>query len=106
MHLKTVLDAAGFGYRCRIAAAVEEIADLLAGEKADIILIDKALADPRALRSLQKLKQTTRDLRIYVLAQEMTLVEYQRVQEYFMDGFCQKEDDYPTLISTIEQAIE
>lgn len=105
-HLKTVLEAAGFGYRCRIAAEADDIFGLLASERADIVLLDKALADHRTLRCLQKIKQAQREIRIYVLARDLTPQEYRRVQEYFVDGICQKEDDYPAMISTIEQAIE
>ena len=103
--LKTILESAGFGYRCGTVAGMEALPAAVAAAQAEVLLVDLDLLDDPAWRRLNKLKRENRGLRVYVLAREVTPEQYRRAQEHALDGFCQKDDDYPAMIDSIEQTI-
>lgn len=103
--LKDILEAAGFGYQCKVITSAESFSAEVESDAVEVALIDQSFIDGPFLRRLQKWKRTYCKLRIYVLALEVTAQQLAQAQEHGIDGFCQKVDDYPALIDSIEQTI-
>lgn len=103
--LKSILESAGFGYRCRTVPDIDGLNALVTADDAQVILVDQGLIEPAVLRRLNRIKREHPGLRVYVLAREVSAEQYRAAQEYSLDGFCQKDDDYPAMIDSIEQTI-
>jgi len=103
--LMDVLEAADFGYECRVIQFIDEVTERLKIQTADILLVDKDFPDPGLYRKIRRLKINYPSMRVIMLADQVMPHELMKAQEHFIEGFCQKGDDYLTLINTIEQVI-
>lgn len=103
--MKDVLEGAGFGYQCRIVSSFDDVARLMATETLDILLADKDYPDEALYRKIRKVRINAPRLRVIMLADQVTPQELGKATEHFIEAFCQKNDDFLTLINTIEQVI-
>lgn len=103
--LMDVLEAADFGYECRIIQHIDALSERLKKQAIDILLVDKDFPDPGLYRKIKRMKTNYPSMRVIMLADQVMPHELMKAQEHFIEGFCQKGDDYLTLINTIEQVI-
>jgi hypothetical protein len=94
-----------FGYECRIIQQMDDYNERLKIQAIDILLVDKDFPDPGLYRKIKRMKTNYPSMRVIMLADQVMPHELMKAQEHFIEGFCQKGDDYLTLINTIEQVI-
>lgn len=103
--LTDVLEAADFGYECRIIQQMNDLNERLKIQAVDVLLVDKDFPDPGLYRKIKRMKIYYPSMRVIMLADQVMPHEMMKAQEHFIEGFCQKGEDYLTLINTIEQVI-
>ncbi|MGE0269344.1 MAG: hypothetical protein AB7S78_12915 [Candidatus Omnitrophota bacterium] len=100
-----VLEAANFGYFCRKVHTLDEAGVVLKTNPVDIFLVDKEYPDTALYGKLKKIRMNCPQLRIILLADQVSPQEMIKAQEHFIECFCPMREDFLTLINTIEQVI-
>ncbi len=102
---KDILEFSDFNYHCYISDSMLKVGSILQNKSITTLLVDKDLEDSNFYRDIKKFKTSFPHMRIILMAKTISPEEALKAREHYVDEFCEKNDDYPSLINAIEEVI-